>query len=57
MKAFPSDFDILKLSDEEKTLIEEINGVNEAIRLAEWGKQGRKGAKRFAEKANKKSKN
>ena len=32
------DFDILKLSVEEKTLIEEINGVNEAIRLAELEK-------------------
>ena len=32
------DFEILKLSEEEKTLIEEINGVNEAIRLAELEK-------------------
>ena len=32
------DFEILKLSGEEKTLIEEINGVNEAIRLAELEK-------------------
>ena len=56
------DFDILKLSDEEKTLIEEINGVNEAIRLAELEKnkaereQKRLEAEKAAEEEQKKLK-